>query len=214
VSSVRLVLVDDHPVIHEALRGVFSIVTPPIEVVGTAATARDAVAVVGEARPDVVILDLLLPGSNGLSAIRDVRRASSESRVVVYTALMDPAFAVEALAAGALGFVNKSDAVEELLAAIEAAARHESHVSPSVRRLMNEAVHPGDPSVGLTALSKREREIFDLIVKGHSSVEVAAQLFISVKTVETHRSRINKKLSVHSTGQLIRYAALNGLIAT
>jgi two-component system, NarL family, response regulator NreC len=209
---VQIVLVDDHPVIREALRGVFAIRKPPIDVVGEASNAREAIAIVESQQPDLVLMDLLLPGSNGVFAIRDIRRVGPKCRVLIYTALTEPAFAVDALAAGAHGYAVKSDPVEELLTGIERVERGQIYLSPTVRDHLD-GVRPGDMSAGLAGLSKREREIFDLIVKGHTTVELAAQLFISVKTVETHRSRINKKLGVHSTAQLIRFAALNNLVS-
>jgi len=209
---MQLVLVDDHPVIRDALRGVFALRNPPIEVVGEAGSAREAISVVETAQPDLVLMDLLLPGSNGVFAIRDLRRVGPRTRILIYTALTEPAFAVDAIAAGAHGYVVKSDPVEELLSAIERVERGQMYLSPTIKRYMD-GVRPGDTSAGLAALSKREREIFDLIVQGRTTVELASQLFISVKTVETHRSRINKKLGVHSTAQLIRFAALNGLVS-
>ena len=209
---MQLVLVDDHPVIREALRGVFAIRQPPIDVVGEASNAREAISVVESLQPDLVLMDLMLPGSSGVFAIRDIRRVGPRSRILIYTALTEPAFAVDALAAGAHGYAVKSDPIEELLAGIERVERGQTYLSPVMRDYLD-GVRPGDGSSGLAGLSKREREIFDLIVKGHTTVELASQLFISVKTVETHRSRINKKLGVHSTAQLIRFAALNGLVS-
>jgi DNA-binding NarL/FixJ family response regulator len=219
---VRLVLVDDHPVLRDAIRGVLASRDPPMEVVGEASTARQAVTMVESLRPDIVIMDVLLPGQSGLAATRDVRRATPTCRILVYTALVVPGFALEALAAGADGYAVKTDGADELLLAINQVARGKPYVAPSIKQALDGAA--GKQSLdggngtssrgGLSTLSGREREIFDLVVRGYTNHQLATELFISVKTVETHRSRINKKLGVHSTAQLIRFAALSGLVSS
>jgi two-component system response regulator NreC len=132
-------------------------------------------------------------------------------RVLIYTALTDSRSAIEALAAGADGFALKTDGVEELLSAIRTVTQGQRYLSPAVELALR---GEGAPVQGmqLSVLSAREREIFDLVITGYSNQKLAAELFISVKTVETHRGSINKKLAVHSTGQLVRFAALNGLL--
>jgi two-component system response regulator NreC len=209
--NVPVVLVDDHPMMLLAMREVFASREPPLEVVGEATTAREAIAVCEKSQPDVVVMDLMLPGPNGISAMREIRRARKGCRIVVYTGLNEPSFAFHALAAGADGYVLKTDSPEHLLAAIDKVKAGGRYLSPAVEERLDAAGR--ERFSGLETLSTREREIFDLLVKGHSNVELAQYLFISVKTVETHRSRINKKLGVHSTAQLIRFAALNGLFA-
>ena len=219
---MRLILVDDHPVLRDAIRGVLASRDPPVEVVGEASTAREAVTMVESLQPDIVIMDVLLPGQSGLAATRDVRRARATCRILVYTAVVEPGFALEALTAGADGYAVKTDGADELLLAINQVARGRPYVAPSIKQALDGAAGKQPPAGGngtsarggLATLSGREREIFDLVVKGYTNHRLATELFISVKTVETHRSRINKKLGVHSTAQLIRFAALSGLVSS
>jgi DNA-binding NarL/FixJ family response regulator len=196
--------------------------SPPIHIVGEASTAREAVSLVESLRPDIVLMDVLLPGLSGLAATRDIRRARLTCRILIYTAVAEPAFALEALAAGADGYAVKTDGADELLLAINDVARGQRYVAASIKKALDGPA--GEQSLdggsrinlrsGLSNLSLREREIFDLVVRGYTNHRLATELFISVKTVETHRSRINRKLGVHSTGQLIRLAALTGLVSS
>jgi two-component system response regulator NreC len=209
-----IVLVDDHAILRHAIRGVLTGKYPDVHIVGEAATAREAVAIVQASKPDVVLMDIMLAGSSGIAATREIRRVRPESRVLVYTAMAEPGFAIDALSAGAAGYALKTQSIEDLLGAIQLVARGGRYLAPSIERVMQEH-GAGDPWPGaLPTLSAREREIFDLVVAGYSNRRLSAELFISVKTVETHRSRINRKLGVHSTAQLVRYAALHRRVAT
>jgi two-component system response regulator NreC len=209
-KTVNIVVVDDHPVTRHALRALLPTWNPSYEVVGEAATSREAVKVIEATTPDLVLLDLLMPGSNGVIAIRELRRSETKCRILVYTALGLPAMVIDAISAGADAYVLKTAGFEELVSAIEEARHGRRYISSSLRDQLGGALLHGR---GLAALSVREREVFDLILNGHSNAELAARLFISVKTVETHRTRINRKLNVHSTGELIRFAAVNGLVS-
>jgi two-component system response regulator NreC len=208
---MRVLLVDDHPVVREAIRFIWPTMDSTIEIVGEAETEREALVLVESLRPDLVVMDMLMPGSGGLVATRKIRLLGWKCKIVVYTTLNQPPFAKEALAAGADGFVLKTEGVEALRNAVERIMSGQTYVSEGVMQHL--AYHPAPAADGLSTLSRREREIFEIVVKGSTNAEVSALLFISVKTVETHRSRINQKLGVHSTGQLIRFAALSGLIS-
>jgi DNA-binding NarL/FixJ family response regulator len=210
---MQLVLVDDHPIVRRAMRELLVGNDPSIEILGEAETGPEAVALVSERGGDVVLMDLLLGSSNGIETTQAILRVNPDCRILIYTAVSEPAVAIEALAAGARGFAVKSDDLEELLLGIRQVAIGKRYVSPSLRDRVDEAA-PKSGRRGLASLSKREREIFDLIVSGRTSVELARDLSISLKTVETHRSRINRKLGVHSTGQIVRLAALNGLFSS
>lgn len=207
---MNVVLVDDHPVMREALRALLPVQNPSIEVVGEAANAREAVSVVELLAPEVVVLDLVMPGSNGVAAIRDLR-GMSQCRIVVYSALALPSVAIDAISAGADAYVVKCAPIEDLMIAMEVAPHERRSSSHS---LEDGVGHARPDRSGLSSLSRREREIFDLIIHGNTNIKMADRLFISVKTVETHRTRINRKLGVHSTGELIRFAALNGLVTS
>jgi two-component system response regulator NreC len=137
-------------------------------------------------------------------------------RILMLTAVSEPAFVVDALGAGALGYALKADGADELVSAIEKTSRGQKYVAPALRDLLDaRPTSLRDEASGvISTLSSREREVFDLVVAGYTNERMSQELFISVKTVETHRSRINKKLRVHSTVELIRFAALHGLFAT
>jgi DNA-binding NarL/FixJ family response regulator len=209
---VKLLLVDDHPMVLEAIRINLPLKDPSMQVVGEAATAREAISLAEQLRPEMVVMDLLLPGESGLAAMRDIRRRGLDCKMLVYTAVNEVSLAKEAFAAGAQGYVLKTSSVEQFFEAIAQVGRGQTYVPPGFADQVEDL--PAPRAAGLEALSPREREIFDLIAAGKSSVEVASSLFISVKTVETHRSRINRKLGVHSTGELIRFAALSGTLCS
>jgi two-component system response regulator NreC len=206
-------LVDDHPLLREAVREILVSRCPDAQVVGEADTAREAAMLVEAQEPDVVVLDIVLPRSNGLSALREIRRVRPACRVLVLTALKEPEFATDALAAGADGYAIKTQGIEELVFAISHVAAGNRYVAPSVEAAMHERGEAGRQPQALATLSAREREIFDLVVKGYTNERMSEELFISVKTVETHRSRINRKLGVHSTAQLVRYAVMQQMVA-
>jgi two-component system response regulator NreC len=205
---LRVFLVDDHAIVREALRLLLPTKDPSLEVVGEASDGREALAAIPVLQPDLVVVDILLRGMSGIAAIRELRRLRYHGKIVVLSAVKVPTFVAEAFKSGAEGFAFKADGVEELLVAIRRVMNGRRYLSPSL----------DDPEAAegrgtFEELSLREREIFNLVVSGYSNQRMADELFISVKTVETHRSRINRKLHVHSTAQLIRLAALNGLVA-
>ena len=186
---------------------------PGAQVVGEADTAREAAILIEAQEADVVLLDIVLPGSNGLSALREIHRVRPSCRVLVLTALKEPEFATDALAAGADGYAIKTQSMEELVFAICQVAAGNRYVAPSVETAILERGEAGRQPRALATLSTREREIFDLVVSGYTNERMSRELFISIKTVETHRSRINRKLGVHSTAQLVRYAVLQRMVA-
>jgi DNA-binding NarL/FixJ family response regulator len=204
-------LVEDHAVVRSALRELLVTREPSLEVVAEAATAQDAWQLADEYRPDLTIMDLFLRGESGISATRELCRRQRGTRVLILTATDNPSFVREAFAAGARGYALKEQTAEEILAAVRAVGSGSRYLSS---RFDQELMGDGKPSTltdGLFGqLSAREREIFDLVVAGHGNQRIATELFISVKTVETHRARINRKLGVHSGVELVRFAALHG----
>jgi two-component system response regulator NreC len=215
-GEIKIMLVDDHQLFREGLVALLS-AEPGMTVVGHAATSRQACAMTDQLKPDVVILDLTLPDGDGIAATREILRRRQRTRILILTMHATPFFVRKAIAAGAAGYALKSQAASEILEAVRTVAAGEAYVSPQM------APPPGsEPSRkpgqdgGLSALdelSPREREVFDLVMRGLSNQAIGENLCISIKTVETHRSHINKKLDVHSTGQLIRLAALQGLVS-
>jgi DNA-binding NarL/FixJ family response regulator len=210
---LQIAVVDDHPFLREALRSLLGERRPDISVVGEAATAREAVVLVQALRPDVIVMDILLPGQNGIAATREVLRISPACKVLIFTALAEPGFAIEALSAGAVGYALKSQSLDELIVAIDDISHGRRYLAPAVARALNENGDKQRWGDGFSALSRREKEVFDLVVAGCTNRQTAAQLFISVKTVETHRTRINRKLCIHSTAELIRFAAHHQMLS-
>jgi DNA-binding NarL/FixJ family response regulator len=202
-----LVLVDDHPILRFAIRTLLGHRRPDLNIVSEVETARDAVASVEAARPDLVLMDVLLPGPSGIVATREIRRVQPTCRVLMYTALTEPVYAIEALAAGAAGYVLKNQGLDVLATAIDEVANGKRYLSPTIAEALGSAAPHGREAGGLGSLSTREKEVFDLVLGGHTNRGIAGLLFISERTVETHRSRINRKLGVHSTAELIRFAA-------
>jgi DNA-binding NarL/FixJ family response regulator len=181
------------------------------------ADGRQAVAQALELKPDVALLDLAMPELDGLEATRQIRAALPATEVLVFTMHDAEPLVREVLAAGARGYVLKSDAAEELIAAVEAAVERRSYLTPTVMEIVIDAFRQGNPRKGETprtvaTLTNRERDVALLLVEGKSNREAARSLGISVKTVETHRAAILRKLGVASVVELVRYAIRTGLL--
>ncbi len=209
--QVKVGVVDDHQLFREALRSLLGR-TPDFAVVGEAATAPQAREMVASLQPDVVMLDLLLPDMPGVELARQLLSDNPRLRLLAVSMVTDPAHVAEALDAGCLGFVSKEDTAAELVAAVNAVAFRQTYLSPRLPRESVEALRGHGGPRGLNSLTPREREIFDLTVAGGSTIAVAQQLSISPRTVETHRSRILRKLDMHGTTDMVLYAARMGLL--
>ena len=207
-QKLTLVLVDDHAVVRAALKVLLES-EPDLEVVAEAGTADDAIRYVGAHRPDVLILDLNMPGRPSLEAIPDIRHASPDTRIVILTMRNEPAFARQALRAGVMGYVLKEAADSELVLAVRRAAEGETYLQPSLYQHLADKER-AEGRRGRT-LSDREVEVMRLIALGHTNAEVADQLFLSVRTVESHRANIQRKLELGSRAELVRYALDHGL---
>lgn len=211
MSRLRLMLIDDHAVLRAGLRALFDR-QPDMAVVAELAYAVDAAEAVAAARPDVLLLDLTLPGGGSLDLIRSLRGRESAPRVVVLTMHDDPAYTRSALLAGASGYVVKTVGEQDLLDAIRGVARGRVVIDlddpAATARVYGELGRPG-AAVGL---SERELEVLALLGRGHSNQEVAEKLDISPKTVATYKARIAEKVGLKSTADFVRYAADNGLL--
>jgi DNA-binding NarL/FixJ family response regulator len=180
-----------------------------------AGNGREAVALAEEHKPDVAILDIAMPLLNGIEATRQILHRTRNTRVLVLSMYADGAYVTQILKAGATGYLLKDSADVDLLQAVTAVAEGKSFFSPAVARLMvEEYVRPrGDEAADrYESLSAREREIFQLVAEGKTNKEIAALLFISSSTVETHRARIMEKLDVHSAAEIVLYAVRRGII--
>ena len=210
---MRVYVVDDEPLIREGLRHMLG-AEPGIEVVGEAATARDAFAGIERTRPDVVLMDLDLPGMDGAAAVRDLRVRAPKARVLVLTIHDRLRDALDALAAGAIGFALKTEPLDALVAAIRQVAAGVGYIAPSlaplVDRLRSDESRASDDVLG--TLTTREREVFNLLAGGTSVIAIARELCVSRKTVDTHVTRIYRKLGCHRVADIVRFAAVHGLL--
>jgi two-component system, NarL family, response regulator NreC len=201
-----IVIADDHAVVRSGLRMLLD-AEPDLQVVAEAGTVPDAIRLIRAHRPTVAVLDLNMPGGSSLEAIPELRKSTPETAIVVLTMQDDPAFARQALQNGALGFVLKEAADEELLQAVHLAVRGQTYLNPGLGARL--ATAPAGPPDDLT---ERELDILRLIALGHTNTEIAGQLFLSVRTVETHRAHIQQKLRRSSRAELVRYALDHGLL--
>ena len=210
-APIRVVIADDHAVVRSGLRMLLDS-QDGLEVVAEAGDVPTAMQVIRAHRPTVAVLDLNMPGGSSLEAIPALRESTPETAIVILTMQDDPAFAREALQGGALGFVLKEAADEELLEAVEAAARGERYLNPKVGARL--AAAPPAPSGPPDGLSERELEVLRLIALGHTNVEIGERLYLSTRTVETHRAHIQQKTRASTRAELVGYAIDHGLIRT
>jgi two-component system response regulator NreC len=209
-QPLRVVLADDHAVVRSGLK--LLLAQAGMEVVAEAGDVDSAHRYVLGHKPDVLVLDLNMPGEPSLPAIPRFLEASPGTHVVVLTMQQEPEFAREALRNGATGYVLKEAADAELVQAIEAAREGRTYVNPSLgARLAAAPLEPAGPPDGL---SEREVEILKLIALGHTNAEIAKQLYLSVRTVETHRAHIQQKTRKTSRAELVRYALEHGFVET
>jgi two-component system, NarL family, response regulator NreC len=208
-DSITIVLADDHAVVRSGLRMLLE-AEPDIEVVAEAGDVDAARRYTLGYKPTVLVLDLNMPGGSSLEAIPEIAGTSPSTSVVVLTMQEDPAFAREALRAGARGYVLKHSAGAELVQAIRAAAGGGTWLNPDLGARM--AATPDGPVGALAELTDRELDVLRLIALGHTNNEIAQQLFLSVRTIETHRAHIQQKLGVSTRAELVRYALDNDLI--
>lgn len=205
-TSIRIVLADDHAVVRRGLRLLLD-AEAGFEVVAEAGDVDGARRYVRGHHPAVLVLDLNMPGGSSLEAIPAMRAEFPETQIVVLTMQEDPEYAREALAGGAIGYVLKEAADTELVEAVRRAAAGEGYLNPRLgARLAAQPAGPPDD------LSQREIEVLGLIALGHTNAEIAKQLFLSVRTIETHRAHIQVKLRLNSRAELVRYAFDRGLV--
>lgn len=211
----RILIVDDHAVVRRGVRALLEM-QKGWEVVGEAQTGREGVDLARRLRPDIVVLDVSLPELNGLDAARQIRRESPQSEILVLTMHHSEELARDVLQAGARGYVLKSDADENLIAAVESLRRHKPFLTSKVTEfVLDDYLRRADVSAAEmphSALTPREREIIQLLAEGKTNKEVAVALGVSVKTIESHRANIMRKLHLQSLSDLVRYAIRNKIV--
>ncbi|SDW96072.1 response regulator [Lysobacter enzymogenes] len=210
--NVRVLIADDHTMVRESLAGLLR--GAGVDVVAQAADGEETLQRAQELRPDVVVTDLSMPGLNGLEVVRRLREQAPAARVLVLTMHQEDEYILQAVRAGASGYVVKDSPAAELLAAVREVHAGRGYFGPQAARALAEQLrHPerdlGDPYGRLTA---REREVFHLIADGLTTKEIARRLTISVKTAENHRARVLDKLDVRNSAELVRYASRKGLV--
>jgi len=210
---LRILVADDHEVVRQGVRILLQ-TQAGWEVCGEAATGREAVAKTEKLKPDIVILDIAMPEMNGVEAARRIRKARPETRILVLTIHESEDLVRELLEAGVSGYLLKTDAGRDLIAAVEALNEGKPFFTSKVARMVLDAYLSSTAPTGVgetpwSQLKGREREIVQLVAEGKSSKEIAAALNLSVQTVTTHRANIMRKLGLHSTSELIRYAVRN-----
>jgi DNA-binding NarL/FixJ family response regulator len=211
--GISVAIIDSHPLVREGLRAIVA-AQDDLTFVAEAGDARAGYAAVDEARPDLVLLDLALPGADGLIAARELRRRSPALRMLMLSTRVEEHSVADALTAGVLGYVGKDQPIADLLLAMRTVGQGNKYLPPqiSAERVASRMKRGDKGPLGM--LSTREREVFDLLVRGFGNEQVAGYLGISRRTVETHRSRILKKLHVHSAVELIGLAARHSLITS
>jgi DNA-binding NarL/FixJ family response regulator len=216
MTPLRLLVVDDHAVVRRGVRALLES-QPGWDICGEAADGQEAIRKAAELKPDIVVLDISLPGLNGLEATSRILKESPASEVLILTMHHSEDLAQQVIKAGARGYVLKSDADQNLVAAVEKLSQHQTFFTSRVAEFVLYTDGKGDnPRQGVEdpsrRMTSRERQIVQLVAEARSTKQVASQLGISVKTVEAHRTNIMRKLRLHSVSELVRYAIRNGIV--
>ena len=218
MDKTRVLLAEDHTIVRKGLRSLLDKETG-IKVVGEAEDGREAIAKAEELHPDVVVMDIAMPGLNGLEATRQIKKRFPDIKIIILTMHTNKEYVSQTLKAGASGYLVKKAAPDELISAINAVHKGNSFLSPSISRMVideyiqrSKEISEGEE--GFEQLTVREREVLQLIAEGRKTREIAELLYISIKTVETHRAHIMNKLDIHSTAELTRYAIRKGIISS
>ncbi len=214
---IRVVIADDHAVVRSGLKAVLGSARD-IEVVAEAGSGREAIAAVNRFQPDVVLMDLTMADTDGLTATKTITDQGSATRVLVLTMHTEDEYLVQVLQAGAAGYVVKSAADRELLEAVRTVARGDMYVQPSAARVLARGITSKDPNADDRArferLTEREQEVLRLVAQGHTAPEIGEMLFISRKTVDTYKQRINEKLGLQHRADYVKLALKLGLLSS
>jgi two-component system response regulator NreC len=206
---IRVVLADDHLIVRQGLRLLLE--KEHIEVIGEASNGLEAIELIRRSLPDIAVLDYEMPQLGGLGVLTEMPRISPKTGSIILTRHMEEPYAIEALRAGARGYVLKTQAGNDVVAAVQHVHRGEVYLSPRISKAVVEAYLAGT-DLQSVALTSRERQVLQLVGEGHSTKQIAALLGISVKTADSHRTTLMDKLDIHQVAGLVRYAIRSGLI--
>jgi DNA-binding NarL/FixJ family response regulator len=212
MNKITVLIVDDHAIMRDGIRALLS-VNNDIEVIGEASEGKEAIKKLEELKPEVIVMDIAMPGMDGLEATRRIVKMNSKVKVLILTQHDNKEYILTAIKAGAAGFVPKRALGSELVSAIRAVSRGDSVLYPSVASTLIEDYRQRSELDPYDRLTAREREILKLIAEGHTSQEIADMLVISLKTVLGHRTKTMEKLDIHNRTELIKYAMRKGLIS-
>lgn len=216
MSKIRILLADDHAILRAGLVRLLG-EEKDIEVVGEAENGREAVQKVQELHPDIVLMDIGMPVMNGMEATKQIKKRDADVKVLVLTMHDNEEYLFQVLQAGAAGYVLKKAADSDLVNAIHVVSRGDCFLYPSAAKMvvedyLDKLKHGQEPTSSFDTLTDREREILTLVAEGHTNREIAETLFISVKTVETHKANIMEKLNLHKRAELVKYAIKKGML--
>jgi len=214
MTNTTVLLVDDHTIVRQGLKALLSS-EKNITIVGEAQTGREAVDLAAQLRPSVVIMDLAMPRLNGAEATRQILKAMPSAKIIVLSTYGDDEHVQQALAAGAAAYLLKQTAAEDVVDAIREVSKGNAYFSPAIAKRLREQTlqQPGDmPRTPDVELTQREAEVLQLIAEGYANKQIAAELNLSVKTVEKHRQQVMQKLNIHNIAGLVRHAAAKGII--
>jgi len=211
IGTLRVLLADDHKLVRAGIRALLEDM-PDVEVVGEADDGRQALAMAGELRPDLVLMDIAMKGMNGLEATAQLRQDYPDCGVIILSMHASSDYVEQALRAGANGYMLKDAATLELQLALAAVSRGDTYLSPTVSALIVQGYLRKEKTAGNELLTPRQMEILSMIAAGHNTKEIAYQLKLSIKTVETHRAQLMDRLDIHDIAGLVRYAIRTGLI--
>jgi two-component system response regulator NreC len=214
MGKIKVLIADDHTILRQGIKALLDN-QAGIEVIGEAKDGREALTLIEHLLPDVILMDIAMPGLNGLEATRRIKKKFPKIKVLVLTMYTNEEYVFQILKAGANGYLVKETAFQDLISAIQAVYRDEAFMSPSIsKKVINrytQRVRDANETTG-DMLTTREREILQLIAEGCSSKKIAEALFISPKTVETHRTHIMDKLNIHNRTDLVKYAIRKGIV--
>jgi len=213
--EITILLVDDHKIVFESLQSLLD-EQDDMHVVGWAENGRDAVGKVKELAPAVVMMDVAMPGLNGIEATQQIRSHYPGTKIIALSMHTEKQFVTGILSAGASGYLTKNCSSDELISAIRSVAANKKYLSPDIAGVVIEESLHQSPKTGPSAasiLTMREREVLQLIVEGNTVKQIAERLYLSIKTIHTHRNQIMQKLDMHSTAQLTKFAIREGLIS-